>query len=79
MKKINFWDYCNTELQNLDDTTKFFSAGNLTYMLFILCIPTTLMILSPLFILYFLICSCFTKEVPDDYIVYGKETKNEKR
>ena len=62
MKKINYWDYCLTEFT--------YREHSLTKVLFILCIPTTVCILSPLFLLYILICKCFVIEVSNNYKIF---------
>jgi len=63
--RINYWDYCNTEFEYRDH--------KLTRILFIICIPATCFILSPILLLYILICHCFTIEVPNNYKIFKGE------
>jgi hypothetical protein len=64
MKKINYWDYCNTEFH--------YRTHDTTLSFFVLCI-SSMMLLSPLLLLYIFICSRFTISVPNNYKVFKGE------
>jgi hypothetical protein len=65
MKRINYWDYALTEWE--------YRKHELTHFIFCLCIPATCFLLSPIFLLYILICKCFTIKVTDDYEIFQGE------
>jgi len=61
MKTINYWDYCLTESE--------YRTHAVTDILTI-SVMASCFILSPVFILYVLICKQLTKEVPDTYKIF---------